>query len=390
MPQPAAPNAQPSQPRRPALHEVLPDCVELHSVAFAMHASEDGKIALPTWVQLSPAGEVDPETGEHVVRGRDGRRFAIGDPAFVIEGTELPMQFDWEHMSVLPAFWGGSSRAAGWIDEIVYLEKGDKERPDPGFWGRVERWTPEGRADVEQAYFRGLSPLVRYQFREPAEEGAEAPPPLLRGFANVALTNTPNLKMTLLHSEDRTAPRAQERSMTEEEKALRRRLGLAETATHAEVAQAVEARFAQLVPRTELELAHSRVQATEAPRAALAKRLGLAHDATIDVVLGSALAHIVKSEKDAHTSAVERELESARKAGKITPASVEHYRAMAATSEGLERIKALFATMPSMVGDDPHSDDNAPGPQGTLTPQQREIAHSMGLTDEEYLAALQG
>lgn len=206
LPQKTNPTPAPHNPGpRPELEEILPGHVELHGCAFALHTSSDGKVTLPEWVQLTPAGE-DEGDGEAVVRGRDGRRFTIDDPKAVLEGTELPIQFDWEHLSVYPAVWGGSTRAAGWIDRIEFVEKGDEGRPTPGFWGHVERWTADGRADVEGGYYRGLSPLVRYQYREPAKEGDEAPPPLLRGFVNVALTNLPNLRMALLHSQG-TPPR---------------------------------------------------------------------------------------------------------------------------------------------------------------------------------------
>jgi hypothetical protein len=169
------------------------DCVELF--ARALHADgakpgEDGKLPLPKWVHLTPAGDEGHDLalkGERVVRGRDGREFAIGDIARVLAGTELPMQFDWDHESVMGGWFGPSStKAAGWIGEVVYLEKGDDERPEPGFWGRVERWTPDGRASVEDGYYRGLSPVVRYERREPVEEGGEAPPPALIGFVSEA------------------------------------------------------------------------------------------------------------------------------------------------------------------------------------------------------------
>ena len=209
------------------------DCAELHAIAFAGTLGEDGKLALPKWVHLSPNGDEGHELaleGERVVRGRDGREFAIGDVKRVMKGTELPMQFDWDHESVS---WFGSTKAAGWIDKIIHLEEGDEERPAAGFWGRVERWTPEGRASVEDGYFRGLSPVVRYEYRQPSASDEPSPPPLLVGFVNVALTNRPNLKMTLLnHEGHQPRERAEENGMDDDLEELARELGLSPKASH--------------------------------------------------------------------------------------------------------------------------------------------------------------
>lgn len=225
---------KPKAPARPHWHDVrgvpstahtpteqptrqLPaDCVELF--AQSLHATsaapdDDGKLPLPKWVHLTPQGDEGHELalqGERVVRGRDGREFAIGDVQRVIAGTDLPMQFDWDHESVS---WFGSTKAAGWVDKIEYLEEGDEERPDPGFWGRVERWTPEGKSDVQESRYRGLSPVVRYEYRQPAASDQPSPPPLLVGFVNVALTNRPNLKMALLNSEGQPASEAKDTNM---------------------------------------------------------------------------------------------------------------------------------------------------------------------------------
>lgn len=200
--------------------ELPPGLCELAPMAFALHATtpkgENGLLPLPKWVHLSPGGEEDPDAPEgrkheRIVRGRDGRKFAIGDVSRVTQGTELPMQFDWDHRSV---YYGGETRAGGWIDHIEYVETPDEERPEPGFWGRVERWTPDGRSDVEQGYYRGLSPVVRYEYRTPTTDGDEAPAPLLVGFVNVALTNRPNLKMTLLNGQAGPSPESSPQAST--------------------------------------------------------------------------------------------------------------------------------------------------------------------------------
>lgn len=360
---------RPTPTPRPELHEVLPPgCVELHAVGLDLHAEGDERRAAPEWVHIVPAGEVDDATGEHVVRGRDGRRFTIDSHEAVMAGSELPMQIDWEHLSVLgPSGGERATKAAGWIDRLEWIEQPDEQRPAPGLWAHVARWTPEGRADVEQGYYRGLSPVVRYQLREPAVEGDEPPPPLLRGVVNVALTNRPNLRMTLLHSEQHTAPRAPggTGTMNEHEKGIRARLGLPETATHAEVARVALAQLDSLVPRADLEQALHRAQAAEAAL------------------------HQLRQEQ--HAAEVRRAIDDARKAGKIAPASVPHYERMCATPEGLQAFRELVATLPSIVADDPHAarETQASSEQRALSGLHRQLAQRMGLRDEEVVAAME-
>lgn len=186
---------------------------------------------LPAWIQLTPVG---PE-----VNGRDGRAFEIGDPAKVLKRTapELPMLIDWDHDSM----WG-STKAAAWVDDIRFVAIGE-ETPDfseAGFWGHVERWTPEGEDDVRNFRFRMLSPVIRHQFREPEIEGDDPPLPLLLNFESIALTNRPNLRMVSLNTDG--AGGAEAFAMSEEEMAeLVTLLGLEEGSDAAAILEAVKA-----------------------------------------------------------------------------------------------------------------------------------------------------
>ena len=318
----------------------------------------------PEWVHVCPAGEVG-EDGRRVVRGRDGREFEVGDPAAVISRTELPAQFDWDHESM---FFFGSSRAAGWIDRLEFLEEPDESRPEEGFWAHVERWTPDGRSDVENGYFRGLSPVVRWQHREPDREGDEPPPPLLLELVNVALTNRPNLRMTLLNSEEpnsRTPGVQGDESMNEHERRLRARLGLPETANAEEVARVAFNTLETSVPRTDLDAANARAEAAETQ---LTEHRQAAHQVAVDVALNTA-----------------------RTEGRIAPASIEHYRRMCSSPEGLASFQELAATLPRIVAADPHSDANPPGSDlAALTENEKRIAAELGLTEEQYAAAKAG
>lgn len=201
--------------------------------------------SLPVWLHLTPAG---PD-----VQGRDGRAFAIEDPAAIIERTvpELPLLVDWDHESM----WFGSTKAALWIDEIVFVDETtvSTDRPEAGFWAHVERWTPEGESDVRNFRFRNISPVIRQQFREPEVEGEEPPLPLLLNFDAVALTNRPNLRMVSLNREG--APGAEGvAAMTDEELAeLRALLGLAEDADATAILAAVTEALEEPAPAEDAE-----------------------------------------------------------------------------------------------------------------------------------------
>lgn len=186
--------------------------------------------ALPTWVHFSSPGPV--------VKGRDGRSFRVEDPAAVVAETarEMPMLLDFDHRSMS----GGSSSAAAWFDAIEFVgaDEVSTDRPAPGFWAHVERWTPEGADDVRSFRFRSLSPVIRTRVSEDAE-GEETLGTLV-AFQNAALTNVPNLRLTSLNAETPGAPAGEVTNMDEAQLAeLRALLGLPDDADPAAILEAV-------------------------------------------------------------------------------------------------------------------------------------------------------
>ena len=334
--------------------ELPADCVELFAQALHVGGakSEDGKLPLPKWVHLSPAGDEGHELalkGERVVRGRDGREFAVGDVKRVLKGTELPMQFDWDHESVS---WFGSTKAAGWLDKVEYLEEGDDERPAPGFWGRVERWTPEGKASVEDGYYRGISPVVRYEYRQPSASDEPAPPPLLVGFVNVALTNRPNLKMTLLNHEEPRPPRNEARKeseMDEDLEELATELGLATKVSHKELVRAVRER-------------HS---ATQGRVMELERQIAAEASAAFRRDVESAFAEATAS-------------------GKIAPAVIEStWRRIVTSREQLEVFREHVKTLSQHAVARPEPTPE-PGPTDAMSAEERKVMENLGFTEAQW------
>lgn len=254
---------------------------------LALHGEGDDARA-PEWLQVSPPGPI--------VRGRDQRSYRVDDAARLIAASELPMLIDRDHESV----YGFSTIAAGWLDRLELVTEPDGERTAPGIWAHVERWTPEGRADVEAGRFRMISPVI---VLGPTDEDGH---PLAMAIENVALTNRPNLRMQALHSETSAQ---EELTMSDEEMAgLRSALGLPEDANGAAVLEAVnalleaatkppaegetpEAKSAQAQLRVltrELDAARERLRAIDA---ATAERTRAEAEASVDAAIKDGRAH---------------------------------------------------------------------------------------------------
>ncbi|SOC83113.1 Mu-like prophage I protein [Ensifer adhaerens] len=178
----------------------------INSLIIALHAAENGGV--PEWLNLLPA------TSFEGVDGR-GPYAAPNIPALIAlfqrEGVKLPI--DENHAIDLAGKAGMPSPARGWIVDM-------QARAD-GLWGRVE-WTAAGEAMVAGKDYGYISPVFTH---------SESSPYVIGKILRVALTNDPNLKfLKSLHSN-------QETEMLEE---LRKALGLPETATEADVLNAVK------------------------------------------------------------------------------------------------------------------------------------------------------
>lgn len=87
-----------------------------------------------------------------------------------LESDGKPILYDYEHNSLY-----GDSRAAGWIDKLVYVA-------GEGLFGHVE-WTPDAAEDIDKKVYRYSSPYFRFD----PKTGA------VTKLLSVALTNNPAL-----------------------------------------------------------------------------------------------------------------------------------------------------------------------------------------------------
>ncbi|WP_308719197.1 phage protease [Komagataeibacter xylinus] len=166
---------------------------------------EDAKDKLPEWLHLLPAG---------TFKGTDGRGpYHVADPKALIlhsmQAADGKLPLDENHATDRAMMMGGPAPAAGYIVEL-------QSRAD-GIWGRVD-WNRLGAALMQDRAYRGLSPAFTV-----------GPDGTVTQLVRASLTNTPNLTLTHIHS--------QEPGMTPEE--LRQALGLSPTASSDDVNRAL-------------------------------------------------------------------------------------------------------------------------------------------------------
>lgn len=213
------------------------------TVAIALSATGGA----PEWINILPAGTITTIDGRGPYRIADAARLA----AESLHAAGGKMVVDENHSTDLAGPRGESAPARGWI---VALEA----RAD-GIWGQVE-WNASGKQLLAENAYRGISPAFLH-----SKDGQ------VLQILRVSLTNTPNLRgMTALH---------QESTMTIEDllAALRKELGLADTADAAAVIASVKSKIAPTAMQAALQSA----------LAPIAKAAGLKDDADADAVIGA-------------------------------------------------------------------------------------------------------
>ena len=305
--------------------------------AIALNAAEGGA---PDWVQLTPPG---PR-----ILGRDGRWWNLSNPEAVaarFDPAKEP-QIDIEHSSQLQAPQGLPAPAVGWIKALAVR--------DGALWGRVE-WTSVGSTLVSERAYRYLSPA--FHFDPVTGEILE--------IVCAGLTNTPNLELAALN--------AAQPEICEMDKAVLEALGLAATATAAEVLLAINALKSEkavalnaashpdpqlFVPRADHQLALNRIASFEAE---------------------------AKARAEAEAVAL---VEAAVAAGKIAPASRDYHLATCRAEGGMQRFRDFVSTQP-VIAPPSGLDGKAPPQPGlkALSADELAVCHQLGMSPEDFIAA---
>jgi phage I-like protein len=311
---------------------------------------------VPSRIMLVPA--------DKIVKGRDGREWKNQNPKQTALNsiTRLPLlPIDENHSTDLSAPKGGSSPAFGWMKNLCADESG-------AVWADVE-WTERGREAVAKKEYRFISPVFAFN-----KEGE------INCILRAALTNTPNLNLPALNSEQLENINEESNFMN---KALLAALGLPETATEAEALAAVTALNASK-PKTDAQTDRTPVDlAVYAPRAdlnAMEERAAKAEKQLAEM-------NSAQLKKDADAAVGE-----AIKNRKIAPASKDEYLALCATQDGLDRFKGIMAKTPAIVGEIPQAPEGTPSSTENvaLNAEQTQLAKAMGYTPEEYQKIIGG
>lgn len=257
--------------------------------------------ALPDWVMVVPAG---PR-----VRGSDGREFRVADAAALANasmarGLKLPI--DVNHAQFIRAPKGEDSPAAGWIEEM--------EARDGAVWARVD-WTPSGARALRGKAYRYLSPALHHD-----ASGAVV------AILGAGLTNRPNFDMPALNAQ------RQEDMMDKE---LLKKLGLAETASLADVLAALD----------RLQTSLNAAQAATPSLAVYVPRAD--YDAVLARATTAETALNARVDGDRKTKAGAL-VDQAVKDGKIAPATKDFYLSLCATETGFAEFEKFLGVQPSV------------------------------------------
>ncbi|WP_323114330.1 phage protease [Pseudomonas guariconensis] len=298
----------------------------------------------PDWIELIPPGPT--------VTGRDGRTWLFDDLAqqlvlAAFTGRGIDMVIDWEHATEVAAPKGDEAPAAGWIDRL--------ELRNGALWGHVA-WTPRAGGQVAAREYRFVSPVFDYD---------DAYRRILR-MVSVGLTNKPNLVLTALNHEQ---PETQKLPLPI---ALAASLGLDANATDEQAVAAVNQLKANATARNSEQPSLDKF----VPRADYDQAVSRATNAEQALATRKA---------DEHKAVVEAEIDTALKAGKITPATADYHRAACSEQAGLDRFREFVKAAPAVVEPSSLGSQKPDGTSTALNAEEKQVARLMGMSEEEII-----
>ena len=312
----------------------------------------------PKTIELIPPGATVP--------GRDGRSWKNTRPESVAKNSmsRIPrLVIDENHATDLSATKGGPSPAMGWITALAAGEGG-------GITAEVE-WTKRGREAVLNREYSYISPVFLF------DSAGE-----IMTILRAALTNTPNLNLPALNSENQLVDNNTDNNTEEQmKKELCAELGLPETAGDAEVVAATKALNSE---KRRLEKATGVDTSAYAPRAELNAAQARAEAAEKQV----AALNAEQTKRDAVAV-----VDGAIRDGKIAPASKDSYLALCSDVAGIEKVKAALAASPAgIVGKENQAPDGSPASAAgvALNAEEAGLAKAMGYTPEEFSKIKEG
>lgn len=344
-----------------------------HSAFFAAAATESGEPKRE--IMLMPIGDIT---------ARDGRKWYVRDRAHAEAivaasqewngGTDMPLDYDHQiRFGAVPGV-GAQAKASGWAKALVVR--------DDGIWASPVEWTAAADAMLRAREYRYVSPLFNHD-----ADGR------VTRIINASLTNTPAIReLPAVASALGGDPNPQDPSMKFTDQ-LAQTLGLAATATEADILAAVQSRTAAATASTVL--------------APVATALGLAATAGVDDVVAAATAAVaekadptkfapmslvtdlqgqLKALTDGQAAAAATAaVDAAIAEFKVAPAQKDW--ALGYAAKDLAGFQAYVAAATAIV---PSGKTQTPRPttgaEPELTPELAAAAAAIGCTPEEILA----
>lgn len=306
------------------------------------HYTKDGK---------EDAFRFSPESADRVIREFHSRA--------------RDLVIDYEHQTLT----GGKAPAAGWI--------GDLEKTEKGLVAKVNYWTDAAADLLQKREYRYFSPTFLMSGKE------------VTALHSVALTNHPAMhgvaalaaKDTAIINQPENPGKTKGNNMTKTELALRKLLGDTALALSDETDGQTAARIEALAEELP-ELREKKNIAEE-----VKKLLGVPETAGKDEILAALKAELEKAEKleaDAEEAKKDLVLSDALAKNKITAAEKTVLAKLdLATLNDLVKAKPENAAVPGAPLPEPDKKKEA----AALTDEEKKIALSMGLTEEEFANA---
>ena len=306
------------------------------------HYTKDGK---------EDAFRFSPESADRVIREFHSRA--------------RDLVIDYEHQTLT----GGKAPAAGWI--------GDLEKTEEGLVAKVNYWTDAAADLLQKREYRYFSPTFLMSGKE------------VTALHSVALTNHPAMhgvaalaaKDTAIINQPENPGKTKGNNMTKTELALRKLLGDTALALSDETDGQTAARIEALAEELP-ELREKKNIAEE-----VKKLLGVPETAGKDEILAALKAELEKTEKleaDAEEAKKDLVLSDALAKNKITAAEKTVLAKLdLATLNDLVKAKPENAAVPGAPLPEPDKKKEA----AALTDEEKKIALSMGLTEEEFANA---
>lgn len=352
-----------------------------HTAVQALHsfvhdlAPKDGA-AVPSRIHLLPPSGFS---------GRDGRGPYFYDPAVLQAAFEkygMPLPIDYEHQSLDAAYKSSPTPAAGWMTALEF--------DDQGCWATVE-WTATAAAHIGSREYRYLSPVFEYWL----DTGG------ITQLTGAGLTNNPNLYLTSLNnrgaksaafvpSTSATAENAHTKGLSKHMRDLLIKLfGLQADATDEAITQAAEAAHAAAA---HAKTAAEAVGATTTADIVTAAQSKFGVDTSTYVAKADfeamskratdAEASLAKHQKDTQAAEVAAVIESAKTAGKLTPAQVAHAQKLGETNPQL--LKDFLADAAPVVTSGETASGSHAQEGADLTDAQKYLCRISGMTEAAF------